>query len=236
MPKKYIEDERFEAQDFTQVALPLGEYEQCTFRQCDFANSNLSRSVFVDCEFIECDWSMAKLGDTALRDVRFSHCKMLGLRFEHCHDFLFEVAFDHCQLNFSSFYQRTLKKTTFNHCILQEVDFTEANLKDASFDNCDLLGPLGVPRFHRRGGEQWLRRRPAGPRTRSLTRGDARRRDVAPASQGRALGSQPQPRPAVRASARHSSRTFCSSATSAANDSGGSGPNEKRNHDAYGER
>lgn len=142
MAKLLVEEEVFEAKDFRSKPLPIGEYEECTFQNCNFSSSNLSRCTFASCEFIDCDWSMAKLGDTALRNVSFANCKLLGLRFEHCNDFLFEITCTQCQLDFSSFYQRMLKKTIFTGCSLKEVDFSEANLQEASFDNCNLQGAI----------------------------------------------------------------------------------------------
>jgi uncharacterized protein YjbI with pentapeptide repeats len=67
---------------------------------------------------------------------------MQGLRFEACNPFLFEVSFDTCVLNLSSFYQIKGKKTKFSSCSLHEVDFTEADFSEATFDDCDLAGAL----------------------------------------------------------------------------------------------
>ena len=87
---------------------------------------------------------MVKLTGTTLRDIKFSGCKLLGLHFEDCSDFLFSVSFDNCILNLSSFYKRKLKKIIFKNTSLQEVDFTEADLSFAQFDNCDLRGATFV--------------------------------------------------------------------------------------------
>ncbi len=62
----------------------------------------------------------------------------MGLRFEYCNEFLFEVSFIHCNLSLSSFFQRKLKHTKFSHCSLQEVEFGEADLTGAVFEQCDL--------------------------------------------------------------------------------------------------
>jgi uncharacterized protein YjbI with pentapeptide repeats len=62
------------------------------------------------------------------------------LHFENCDQFLFEVDFDKCILNLSSFYKWKLKKTRFKDSNLSEVDFTEADLTSSLFDNCELAG------------------------------------------------------------------------------------------------
>jgi fluoroquinolone resistance protein len=115
-----------------------GEYDNCTFRNCDFSNVDLSHFIFAECEFIECNLTMTKLVKSSWRDVRFKNCKLVGLHFQDCQDFLFGVRFENCSLNLASFYQRNLKKTLFRNCSLHETDFTESDLSQAIFDNCDL--------------------------------------------------------------------------------------------------
>lgn len=63
---------------------------------------------------------------------------MLGIDFENCNNFSFEVSFESCLLNHSTFFQVNLKNTKFTKTKLQEVDFTEADLSGSSFNNCDL--------------------------------------------------------------------------------------------------
>jgi fluoroquinolone resistance protein len=86
--------------------------------------------------------SNAKIDGTAFRQVVFKECKMLGLRFDLCNVFLLSFAFDHCQLNFSSFYLLKIKNTQFRACTLQEVDFSECDLSKSSFAESDLSGAI----------------------------------------------------------------------------------------------
>jgi fluoroquinolone resistance protein len=83
---------------------------------------------------------MAKLEKTALKGIQFKDCKLLGVHFENCDEFLFAVNFENCILNLCSFYKRKLKKTNFKNSSLREVDFLEADLSSSVFDNCDLAG------------------------------------------------------------------------------------------------
>lgn len=142
MANDYIVDEAFERIDFTERALVKGEYENCIFTNCNFSNADLSKFTFIECEFDSCNISMAKLTKTALKGIKFRECKLLGLRFDHCEEFLFSVNFKNCILNLSSFYRLKLKKTIFRNCSLQEVDFAEADLNSAVFENCDLKGAI----------------------------------------------------------------------------------------------
>lgn len=139
MPGTYYEDQTFDTIDFSTKPLALGEYEGCSFINCNFSNSDLSEMQFIDCRFRFCNLSMVKTIKTSFNGVAFLECKILGVNFENCSDYLFKVDFNKCVLNFSSFYKRNLKKTSFQGCTLQETDFTEADLTGASFEQCDLL-------------------------------------------------------------------------------------------------
>lgn len=138
MEKILVEDKDFDLADFTIEPLVLGDYEKCRFINCNFSNSDLSGFHFQDCEFTGCNLGMSKLVKTAFRNVSFKDSKLLGLQFDACNEFLLEMKFDNCILNFSSFTGLKLKKTNFNHCQLQQVDFSGTDLTASVFDNCDL--------------------------------------------------------------------------------------------------
>ncbi len=55
MPELYVENALFEQQNYTQLPLKKGEYDNCTFRDCSFTNSNLSDIRFSSCTFECCD-------------------------------------------------------------------------------------------------------------------------------------------------------------------------------------
>jgi fluoroquinolone resistance protein len=142
MDRTYIEEQIFESLNFEKVPLPLANYENCQFLNCNFSNSNLSDMVFSDCVFKECNLSMATLIKTAFREVQFTGCKLLGLHFDHCNEFINGLNFDHCILNISSFYKLKLKKIIFSNCSLIEVDFAGADLTASVFNNCDMAGAI----------------------------------------------------------------------------------------------
>ena len=85
---------------------------------------------------------LEKLMQTDLNNIVFNDCKLLGLHFDSCSEFLFTVTFNNCQLDLSSFFKRKMKNTRFQHSSLREVDFSEADLTGAIFDKCDLSGAL----------------------------------------------------------------------------------------------
>jgi len=137
-----IENTGFEKQNYSQIALAKGEYDNCTFVNCIFSNSDLSNVSFTECEFQDCDLSNVNLKYTVFNDVTFSKCKLLGLLFNNCSDFLFSVEFNESNLNLASFYQMKMKGTKFNSCMLQHVDFTETDLTNSIFNNCDFKNAI----------------------------------------------------------------------------------------------
>lgn len=134
MSKNYEEDQHYKEL----ITLEAGEYDNCTFTGCQLANADLTGCIFSDCTFTDCDLTNAILHETALKTVSFEGCKLLGLHFEDCRDFLFNVTFKGCNLELATFRDWKLKERIFTNCRLWETDFTGADLQNASFDDCDL--------------------------------------------------------------------------------------------------
>ncbi|MXS72693.1 pentapeptide repeat-containing protein, partial [Flavobacteriaceae bacterium W22] len=78
LSRTHVSDERFDNINCTQKPLNLGEYENCTFRNCNFEYLNISGFRFTDCEFIESNLSMTNLIGSAFREVVFKACQMYG--------------------------------------------------------------------------------------------------------------------------------------------------------------
>ena len=123
----------FEKVSFIDKRVNNREFEDCVFKNCDFSNNS-----FMDCEFIECNLSMTSLVGTSLKTVHFKDCKLLGIQFNTCNDFLFSVSFQDCVLDYSSFANKKMPKTKFDSCSMKEVSFIGTNLMNSSFDNCNL--------------------------------------------------------------------------------------------------
>jgi uncharacterized protein YjbI with pentapeptide repeats len=81
---------------------------------------------------------MAKLTETGLQEVQFKRCKLVGVTFEYCDDFLLSFSFEACNLSFTSFHQKKIEQTQFSECNLEGADFIKAQLKGAVFENCNL--------------------------------------------------------------------------------------------------
>lgn len=138
MNKPFITDRTFKGQDFRKKPLQKAEYENCIFDGCDFSEGYLDHQNFMECEFMDCNLSNANITQTIFNDVSFSHCKMIGLKFEDCNTLFMAFGFNHCILNYSSFYRLKLKNIIFMDSKLIAVDFTETDLTAATFDACEL--------------------------------------------------------------------------------------------------
>ncbi len=128
----------FEKVNLTDTKINQKEFEDCVFKQCDFSNSDFSNNVFMDCVFTDCNLSNLKLINTSLKTVVFQNCKLIGIPFHTCNDFLFSVEFKDSILDFASFSSKKMIKTIFNTCSIKEVSFERANLTNSLFDNCNL--------------------------------------------------------------------------------------------------
>jgi len=128
----------FERGDYTVENLPRGEYENCRFVNCNFYGGDLSHITFRECTFDSCDFSLAKMKNTALNDIHFVGCKLVGVQFDECNQFLLSLDFEDCVLKLAVFYKLKLRKTRFKNCNMQETDFLESDLVSSIFDNCDL--------------------------------------------------------------------------------------------------
>jgi uncharacterized protein YjbI with pentapeptide repeats len=79
---------------------------------------------------------------TTFNDVTFNDCKLIGILFQNCNDFLLAFSFTNCTLNLCSFYQLKMNTTQFKNCKVHHVDLTEAKAKKATFLDCDLKGSI----------------------------------------------------------------------------------------------
>lgn len=131
-------DKTFEKEHFVNTRINHREFEDCSFKNCDFSNSDFSNNTFMNCEFIGCNLSMTQLIGTSLKKVFFKNCKLLGIQFHACNDFLFEVEFQDATLDYSSFAHKKMPKTKFNSCSLKEVSFVGTTLSNSVFENCNL--------------------------------------------------------------------------------------------------
>lgn len=131
-------DKTFDKTIFFGQRLDNREFDGCTFRNCDFSGSTFFECTFIDCTFTDCNLAMSKFPASGLKTVNFIECKLLGIRFDECDDFLFAVNFDHCVLDYSWFSRKKMPKTRFTETSLKGVNFESVDLASAVFDGCNL--------------------------------------------------------------------------------------------------
>src|ERR1035437_57555 len=142
MMEKNHENKVFEKVNFANKELKNATFEKCTFTNCDFANSNLSSNTFNECCFDGCNMGMAKLNKTKLTHIRFVNCKLIGINFYECTDFLFSANFDNCLLDYTSFAGKKMPKVKFINSSLKEANFSNSDLSESIFENCNLEGTI----------------------------------------------------------------------------------------------
>jgi uncharacterized protein YjbI with pentapeptide repeats len=122
--------ETFTEADWSEQEIVGVEFDSCTFRNCAFAKASLLRCRVLDCAFESCDFSLLKVINTRFRDVRFKDCKMIGVNWTVISS-AFDLAFEHCLLDYSIFTSLDLRRTRLIRCSAREADFSESNLREA---------------------------------------------------------------------------------------------------------
>lgn len=130
--------ETFEKVSYAETIITGKEFQSCTFKNCDFSNSQFLSNKFLDCTFDSCNLTMMKLNKSTLGNAVFNNCKILGVIFSDCENFLFAVGFKNCLLDYASFFGKKMPKTNFIQSSLKETNFTQTNLSGAVFDRSDL--------------------------------------------------------------------------------------------------
>jgi len=138
MRATFYDNEEYSNINYSGLKVSQTEFDSCVFVNCDFSNADFSENDFIDCRFESCNFAVAKLNGSGLKNVYFNSCKLVGIDFEHCSDFLFAANFKNCVLDYSSFFGKKLKKAKFTDCSLKEVEFSSTDLSGAEFGNCDL--------------------------------------------------------------------------------------------------
>ena len=137
-----ISDQTFSSSNLENQRLENAEYENCQFIDCNFNQHDFSNIIFNECTFKTCNLSMVSMSKTALRSVSFIECRLTGIEFQDCNPFLFAIHCEGCPMEFSTFVQMDLKRSTFSDCQLINVDFTGADLSGLELRGCDLYDAI----------------------------------------------------------------------------------------------
>lgn len=114
------------------------EFEQCLFKKLDLSRIAFTDTSFINCHFEDCNLTKAELKNTKLYDVSFLNCKLAHVDFGLCNAFGFHVDFQECQLDYTVFLNRKLKKAHFIDCSMKEAHFVKCELTGTEFKQCNL--------------------------------------------------------------------------------------------------
>ncbi|MFD2177642.1 pentapeptide repeat-containing protein [Veronia pacifica] len=107
------------------------EFEECHFTDCDFSSAIFQRCKFTNCVFERCNLSLTDLSASKLFGIRFLDTKLVGVDWTKAtwpvYHLDFELTFERCILNDSSFFGLTLNELAIDECKLHDVDFREGN-------------------------------------------------------------------------------------------------------------
>jgi len=131
-------DETFAALDVSGSSVAPRIFQSCVFTKCDLSDAGLTGSRFEDCRFHESNLSNARLTNARLASVRFERCKLVGINFTACDEFLFDASFEDCDLSFCVFQGMKLRKARFLRSKIAEAEFSGADLTGVDFSGSDL--------------------------------------------------------------------------------------------------
>jgi fluoroquinolone resistance protein len=138
----FYDNRIFQCLDYSDKKPETGEFTDCTFIDCNFTSGDFSTINFIECTFERCNVSLVKLAGTGLKNVHFVGCKIVGVDFGVCNDLLLSLEFEKCNLEYSYFQKKKLKKTEFKECTIKEANFSETDLTGSAFLRCDLLNTV----------------------------------------------------------------------------------------------
>ena len=127
----------FEKIEWQEKVVAGRKFTDCTFKNCQLNMLTFADCYFTDCIFEGCDLSLLKVKGSFFNRIQMTGCKAIGI---HWFDTgaPFAINFIDCNISYSSFFGKGLRKAKFKNCVAKEVDFSECNLTEADFSGTDL--------------------------------------------------------------------------------------------------
>ncbi len=117
------------------------EFEECLFVDCDFSGAKFLNCKFLNCEFQRCNLSIVNVANSQFFGITWNESKLVGIDWTRAqwpvYHLDFELRFQRCILNDSSFFSLTLHELHLEECKLHDVDFREGNFQNSSMTYCD---------------------------------------------------------------------------------------------------
>jgi fluoroquinolone resistance protein len=119
------------------------DFDTCTFTKCSFHETAFHACKFQHCTFLDCDLSLVNFTDSSFLEVVFKKTNLISIDWTKTSlskkNYLKQVDFFECVLNYSTFVGISLKNTSFTHCIAHEVDFSDADLTKTDCKYTDFM-------------------------------------------------------------------------------------------------
>lgn len=112
-------------------------FEDCNFSSCVFDQISFEDVIFTSCIFIKCSFIMTSLNGTTMNDVFFNKCRLMGLNFTNCNEFLLNISFEQTILENIFISDKKLKKLKLSDCKLKDCDFMRIDFLQSNFSNSD---------------------------------------------------------------------------------------------------
>jgi fluoroquinolone resistance protein len=143
-PPQLDADDFFADVTFADLTLEGGdlsgkEFQRCRFLRCKLAESRWTRVKLEDSVFVDCDLTRMTPRELALRTVSFEGTRLMGVDWSEIAR-LPQIAFERCDLRYSSFVKVRLPDIHVVGCLAREANFLEVDLTGADFSDTDLTG------------------------------------------------------------------------------------------------
>lgn len=145
------DDQQYFEASFEKLEMPDAncndiEFEECRFLDCNFSGARFRNCKFINCDFVRCNLSLVELANARLFGVSFRETKLVGVDWSRASwptfHVDFELRFEHCILNDSSFLGLTLNELVLNDCKLHDADFREGSFAGSTMTGCDFTHSL----------------------------------------------------------------------------------------------
>lgn len=127
-------EQQYEAVNFSPFVLDGLSFEDCSFTSCKFENVPIRASIFTGCSFSKCSFLLTKVDDTTFNDVLFKDCRLMGVNFTTCNDFLLNFEFADSILDNVFISEKKLQKIKIRGCTLKDCDFMRVDFRSADFE------------------------------------------------------------------------------------------------------
>lgn len=110
---------------------------ECMFIECDFSLADLQATTMEGCTFLDCQFLLANFRGAKIRRTRFERCDMKQSMFVAVHP-LDRVVFEECHLQYSSFFDSTVRAAAWLRCNLHGSDLRVMETNEANFQGSNL--------------------------------------------------------------------------------------------------